>query len=362
MFCCLLLHGAALVASSSSSAGRGFAPAPKGPATPAAASPSQSASPLAFLKWAEDEGIKTLVPLSVSDFEGERGIRASEEVAAGAAILSVPVRLALQVNSFSKPPRWCEPDSWAACKWDARLAMLLLHEKAQAKSELKPWLEQLPRAVTTPALSPALLAGVERLDYPAVPKAVATQRAEWDAARARAPGRPSAEKWDWAMSIVRSRSFSGPYTSGTFIGALAQLFLASTAAVAYALGVGGAGAADQAFDAFLFVVVFVLSNELVFGPRLTKAKRYVLCPWIDFLNHDGALGGSEVAYEYFTDAFSVRLPLARRATRLRPSAQPPPRPASLAAPPHSHLRFAGNHVHRRVSTSTRAPSLRVSRS
>ena len=308
----LLLHGAALVASSTSSAGRGFGQAPKTPAA-AAASPSQSTSPLAFLKWAEDEGIKTLVPLSVSDFEGERGIRASEEVEAGAAVLSVPVKLALQVNSFSKPPKWCEPDSWAACKWDARLAMLLLNEDANAKSELRPWLEQLPRAVTTPALSPALLAGVERLDYPAVPTAVAKQRAEWDAARARAPGRPSAEKWDWAMSIVRSRSFTGPYTSGTFIGALAQLFLASTAAVGYALIVGGAGAADQAFDAFLFVVVFVLSNELIFGPRLTTAKRYVLCPWIDFLNHDGALGGSEVAYEYFTDSFSVRLSL--RATR-----------------------------------------------
>ena len=35
--------------------------------------------------------------------------------------------------------------------------------------------------------------------------------------------------------------------------------------------------------------------------------RWVLCPWIDFLNHDGALGGSEVAYEYFTDSFSARL-------------------------------------------------------
>jgi len=45
----------------------------------------------------------------------------------------------------------------------------------------------------------------------------------------------------------------------------------------------------------------------VFGPRLATAKRYVLCPWIDFLNHDGNLGKSEVAYEYFADAFAARL-------------------------------------------------------
>ena len=117
------------------------------------------------------------------------------------------------------------------------------------------------------------------------------------------------------MSVVRSRAFSGPYTSGTFIGALAKLFLASTASVAYAVGVGGAGAADQAFDAFLFFVVFTLSNEFVFGPRLTRAKRYVLCPWIDFLNHDGKLGGSQVAYEYFSDAFAARLDASAGPTR-----------------------------------------------
>ena len=91
-------------------------------------------------------------------------------------------------------------------------------------------------------------------------------RDRWDASRARAPGAPSAAEWDWAMSIVRSRTFSGPYSPGTFIGALAQLFLASTGCLGYALVVGGAGASDQAFDAFLFALVFVLSNEFVFGP------------------------------------------------------------------------------------------------
>ena len=49
--------------------------------------------------------------------------------------------------------------------------------------------------------------------------------------------------------------------------------------------------------------VWRVAMQFVFGPRFTKAKRYVLCPWIDMLNHDGNQGGSDIAYEYFADAF-----------------------------------------------------------
>ena len=66
-------------------------------------------------------------------------------------------------------------------------------------------------------------------------------------------------------------------------------------------------APSQAFDGFGFALIYILSSTFVFEPRLTQAKRYALCPWVDFLNHDGALTGSEVSYEYFTDGFAVRL-------------------------------------------------------
>lgn len=85
------------------------------------------------------------------------------------------------------------------------------------------------------------------------------------------------------------------------------MFAAATLGLGYALVVGGAGAADNALNGFGFAAVFVLSNDFVFGPRLTRARRYVLCPWIDFLNHDGALEGASVSYEYFSDAFAARL-------------------------------------------------------
>ena len=260
-----------------------------------------------FEQWAEENGIKKAVPLEIREFDGERGVAAVSAVPAGARVLSVPTRLALQVNSFTKAPRWCDEGAWRGCKWDARLAMLLLREKADARSSLQPWLDQLPESFNTPITWPQPTAPFEAIGYPALSKAVGLQREEWDAARARAPGSPSAKEWDWALGVVRSRAFSGPYAPGTLIGSLTQLFGASTLALLYALFVGGEAAADRAFDGFLLAVVFVLCNDFVFGPRITTAKRYVLCPWVDMINHDSALKGSEVAYEYFSDSFACTL-------------------------------------------------------
>ena len=96
--------------------------------------------------------------------------------------------------------------------------------------------------------------------------------------RARAPGSPSAEEWYWALGVARSRAFSGPYAPGTLIGSLTQLFGAATLGLVYSTLVGTDTAADLALDGLLLAVVFVLCNDFVFGPRLTAAKRYVLCP------------------------------------------------------------------------------------
>ena len=85
-------------------------------------------------------------------------------------------------------------------------------------------------------------------------KAAKEQRAEWDAARLRAPGAPSQASFDWAMSVVRSRSFSGPYTPATFVGSLTALFGAATLALGYALVVGGAGASDTALNALYAIL------------------------------------------------------------------------------------------------------------
>ena len=276
--------------------GKGFgAPAAKAKVSKVSklevAVPAGGGTIAAFEKWAEDSGIEKLEPMDVHEFaDTGRGVRASSEIVPSARIVSVPSRLTLQVNSLTKCPSWCDDACWKSAKWDARLAMMLLREEADAQSDLKPWLAQLPRSFDTPVLWADAPAAFDAIGYPALAAAVSTQRAEWDAARVRAPSSPSAAEWDWAMNVARSRAFSGPYTPSTLVGSLTTLFGASTLAILYAVVVGGAGASDQAFDGFLLAVVFVICNDFVIGPRLSAAKRHVLCPWIDMLNHDGNLG------------------------------------------------------------------------
>ena len=217
--------------------GKGFAKPAPAPPQAAGRTPLVSDD---FLKWAEKSGIKTLEPIAVGEVAGERGVVASADFAAGARVLSVPSSLSLQVTSLTPCPRWCDEEVWKTSKWDARMAMMLLHEESDKRSALKPWLAQLPRAFATPVTWQQPADAFEAIGYRALATGVDRQRKEWDASRLRAPGSPSAKEWDWAMNVIRSRAFSGPYSPGTFIGSLTTLFGASTLAVAYALIVGGA--------------------------------------------------------------------------------------------------------------------------
>ena len=99
---------------------------------------------------------------------------------------------------------------------------------------------------------------------------------------------------------------------------------------------------ELALNGVLVVLVARVFTDFVVAPRLTRAKRcavaaytcpphlycdltqthrhpvlyrYTLCPWIDMINHDGARGGSDVAYEYFTDSFVATLDGAAGETR-----------------------------------------------
>ena len=127
----LVFLASSIALSSPSTTGKGFgvAPASKPTINKATASSAPSRPAVAdFEKWAVDNGIKKIEKIDVGEFNGERGVVASAEIAAGARVLSVPSSLTLQVNSLSKCPRWCEEETWRTAKWDARLAMMLLHE------------------------------------------------------------------------------------------------------------------------------------------------------------------------------------------------------------------------------------------
>ena len=57
------------------------------------------------------------------------------------------------------------------------------------------------------------------------------------------------------------------------------------------------------------MLAFLLANDLLFA-RLSREKRYVICPVVDLCNHHSSQAGVEAAYEYFADAFAVVLPEA----------------------------------------------------
>ena len=181
-------------------AGRLRAPASLRPRARIAAS-SSAPSDASFLSWAESSGVKLLAPLALGEFDGVRGVGAAETIGSGAAVISVPSKLALQTTTTSPCPGWCDGQAWTSAKWDARLAMTLLHEKSDPASALRPWLDALPSEFSTPVLwsqSDALAF------YPHLAAAIDAQRQAWKSSRLLAPGSPSEAEWAWAMSVVRS--------------------------------------------------------------------------------------------------------------------------------------------------------------
>ena len=273
----------------------------------AAAAPSH-ASPSIF-RWAEGQGVECGGPLSVRDFDGIRGVATEVELAPGTRVLAVPSSLALQVTTEQPAPKWADKEAWASSKWYTRLALRLLHEKKQgAASELQPWVEQLPDSFDTPFFwSDGQL---EALGYRPLQEAVENQRTEWAAAarllaQKGGSAAPSDDELFWALSCVRSRAFSGPWSGGSIKSSGQQLAFAVLLATVWV--VGGLGPADAAANGVLAVLAFILANDLIFGPRFSRARRYVVCPVVDFCNHHSSQAGVEVSYEYFADAFGVVL-------------------------------------------------------
>ena len=190
---CLTLQTCAAVQQTPSTAGRGFGAVPTSKKEKAVSKVQDGlniagTTSAAFEEWAKKSGIEKFEPMEIHEFpDTGRGVRATTEIVPSARIVKGPSRLALQVNSLTKSPAWCDEACWKAAKWDARLAMMLLREEQDARSDLKPWLAQLPRSFNTPVLWSDAAAAFGLVSYPALSAAVAAQRAEWDAARAKAP-------------------------------------------------------------------------------------------------------------------------------------------------------------------------------
>lgn len=95
---------------------------------------------------------------------------------------------------------------------------------------------------------------------------------------------PSQEDFFWAMSCVRSRTFSGPYIGSTLQDRIRTAGLVAVLAV----GNTALGLADpeKTLSAAIAVLLFNVLYELILSRSL---KQYAICPLIDLFNHSSAV-------------------------------------------------------------------------
>eukprot|EP00198_Chlamydomonas_reinhardtii_P006814 XP_001696150.1 protein N-methyltransferase [Chlamydomonas reinhardtii] len=232
-----------------------------------------------FMNWARGPASIRFAGVKPSTFAGIRGLAASSDIANDALIVEVPRHSAvvLAPKQRNSCPGMVNDEWWKNAPWFAKMgAMLLWHKRQGSQSPLAPWIAQLPADTGVPLnWSDKQLAA---LQYPYLVAQVKEQQREWTAlydtlrgsgmAAGAAP--PSREEFWWAMGVVRSRTFSGPYIGSTLSD---RLRLAGLVAA----------------------LVVILSRSL---------KQYAICPLIDLFNHTSA-AQSEVSYNYFGDSYSV---------------------------------------------------------
>lgn len=282
-----------------------------GPAPKAA---SISTSEEKFAEWAVAQGVKAEA-LELSVFPGGlRGMRALQPVDPGAAITTVPHRLTLETTTLQRSPPaslpvgWVEERLWASSAWYIRLALLLLRElELGPASELAAWVKVLPKSFDElPMNWPE--SELRELQYPPLQKAVRTQVDDYGAAFDKLQASSSAckqfvtrERFVWAISVVRSRAFSGVYEGSDWDDRVAQI---GFTAMLVAIGVGThVLQPEQAINGAFAVTLTSLLRDF-FLSRSGSLKRYVLCPLVDMLNHKASTQ-SDVSYSYFGNSFAV---------------------------------------------------------
>ena len=284
------------------------------------------------------------------------------------------------------PETWCSREYWAAAPWFTRAALMLLHalDEEQASSSLSPssssssarsssssspspsssaaaaYAAALPArgSFDTPAVGRWSDEELERLHYAPLAEDVRAQRRSWSEAfaayRWACPRSPIADdegSWDWALSCVRSRAFSGPYAGPPLkqrLGLAAALAAAGLGSV-FALHappeqvLNGAIAAAvrrrrrrrrrrgiQLFPVAPPHISFQARSlekeegEKNSSPELSlskkkkkklfnlmydallssKVKWHALCPLVDMANHSSR-AASEMTYAYFGDALEL---------------------------------------------------------
>lgn len=212
----------------------------------------------------------------------------------------------MEKNLFSSNPKAYRNAPW----WASLAVQINYYDKINSMNDkagvsIRSWMESLPRKYDTPIhWSDDTL---KALQYNPMMEAVALQRRKWkmtydDLANASKEFASSItyEDFVWGCETARSRAFSGAYSGSAFnpVPYATVLFL-----VAAYLGLG-MGTIEQAANGAALVVCGSILKDFVL-PKLLKVQKYVICPFIDMANHVGVGMSGNVAFEYFSDGFSL---------------------------------------------------------
>lgn len=249
-----------------------------------------------FMTWAAEAGVVTAPGLEVADCGGYRGVKATVPTEAGKPLVTVPAKQTLQTTTLARTPPsgfmepgWeVPPDAWQSSPWYVRLALLLLKEKSLGDaSPMALWLRALPSPSDFNDLpmhwSPEHR---EALQHEPLGDAADSQAADYRAAlsalQAKSSGSGSgglsavsADDFEWAVHVVRSRAFSGPYEGSGYVERVATAGFAAVLAV----GAVASGAAEvsQVVNGLLAVLLTTVLRDFLLSSQ-ASLTRYVLCP------------------------------------------------------------------------------------
>ena len=209
---------------------------------------------------------------------------------------------------FASNPKAYQNSPW----WAALSIQLNYYDKINPMNvragnvSMKPWMESLPRVYDTPIhWSESTLQ--DELQYRPMMEAVSLQKRVWEeqydtlsAASSDFASNISYDDFVWGCETARSRAFSGAYSGSAFN---PIPYATVTALVAIYIGLG-LGTVEQAANGAALVVCGSILKDFVL-PKLLKVQKYVICPLIDMANHVGVGATGNVAFEYFSDGFSL---------------------------------------------------------
>mmetsp|Transcript_38158 Transcript_38158/g.43612 ORF Transcript_38158/g.43612 Transcript_38158/m.43612 type:complete len:380 (-) Transcript_38158:2630-3769(-) len=276
--------------------------------------------------WGKEAGIQvgSTVDIEESKISGGLGLitnGSDRNTEAGSVVVTVPASLALSVelpnggpDDISVMKDLVEDRSvFRSLPWYIQFSLYLLKldkispYKNQAEDvSLQPWLDSLPRKFTTP-IHWKKKERQEWLQYAHMVESVERQETYWktmyNKLQSCCSSRIKNITWEdflWGCECARSRAFSGGYT-GTSFNPFVYAFTFFLVTVYTTLNLG---TLEQAANgAALVFCASVLLDFVV--PKFFKMKKYVICPVIDMANHNTLRATANVAFEYFTNAYSL---------------------------------------------------------